>query len=135
MTIRVETDDRKLKHRLETLTQTHINDGERANFFQVSQSMFMGNDHASLSRSEIYDNVVLTPAMENALTAGLSPDQLSIVLDLRNSGVINRTAAITGVSGSGKSHLQRTLRMPYVGAQVQTKSFHNIMRNKDIDSL
>lgn len=48
--------------------------------------------------------------------------------------MINNSAFATGISGSGKYHLQRTLQLPFLG-NVKTSNLRNVIRNIDLHNL
>jgi hypothetical protein len=141
ITARLETDDKELRRKLKSLNKMHvstsmdINDPEQADYLRKSQTMFMCNDHSSLPKSGLYDTLKSNIEAVEYITNSLKPDQLAVLKDLMHTGMINKSAFIAGIAGSGTSHLQRTAGLPFVKGKVNTTNLRNVRRNIDIRNM
>ncbi|KAJ8112986.1 hypothetical protein OPT61_g4777 [Boeremia exigua] len=141
VTVKVTTNDKELKRRLKSISRMRIstgllvNDPDRAQSLADSQQMFMANEHASLPRIGIYDDLELDEAVVDEVRSKLNPEQMSVLTNMSDNGMANRTGIVTGISGSGKSHLLRVLGLPFIGGRVQTKASRNALRNRDLLDL
>jgi hypothetical protein len=93
-----------------------------------------------LPRSGLYDGLVLDVHSKGAsvfqyVNKQLNPDQRAIFAHLRAYGMINKTGLLTGIGGSGKSHLLRACGAPFIGGRVTTSNFRNVRRNIELARL
>lgn len=93
-----------------------------------------------LPRSGLYDGLVLDVHNNGArvfeyVNKQLNPDQRAIFSHLQAYGMINKTGLVTGIGGSGKSHLLRACGAPFIGGQVTTSNFRKVRRNIELARL
>jgi hypothetical protein len=98
---------------------------------------------AGLPRSGLYHGLILDVHSNGApdtrvfdyVNKQLNPDQRAIFAHLRAYGMINKTGLVTGIAGSGKSHLLRVCGAPFIGGRVTTSNFRNVRRNIELARL